>query len=115
MIEPKEFDMVVEIQAEIQALLIFYAEDEHGRNSLATRIAAAALEMNHLYEDLGLPSRAHMNHLMKKHYPALAAMKPETVRWKKFLFDTVGSVAPACVACGDQTRCFSCDLELIKS
>lgn len=104
-----------ETQAEIEALLIFYAEDDQGRNVLAGRIAAAAFEMRHLYQDLGLPSRAQMNALMKKHYPALAAMKPETVRWKKFLFDCVEAVAPACAACGDQAHCFSCELELVKN
>lgn len=103
------------VQAEIEDFLIFYAEDDHGRDVLAARIAAAAFKMRHLYQDLGLSSRAQMNALMKEHYPALAAMKPETVRWKKFLFDSIEAVAPACADCGDQAHCFSCELELVKN
>lgn len=95
-------------------LLRFYADSAYAKGALAYKIADAAFMMRHLYEDLDLPSRAHMNALMQTHYPALAAMKPRTIRWKKYLFDCIESTAPACVACGDKAHCFSCDLTLAQ-
>jgi len=37
-------------------------------------------------------------------------MKPKDKLWKKFLYDAIGMVAPACVACDDQEHCFTCIL-----
>ena len=94
-------------------LLSSYAKGLYALEVLTPRIADAAFEMNHLYEDLGLPSRDHMNRLMQEHFPTLALLKPKSVRWKKFLFDSIEATAPACVACGDQIHCFSCELTKI--
>lgn len=102
-----------EAQEKLETLLLKHAVTPFGRSILTAQIVAAAFEMGHLYSDLGLPSRARMNQLMQKHYPALALRKPGTLRWKKFLFDEINAIAPACVACGDQNHCFSCELSII--
>lgn len=94
----------------IAQLLRRHANNDHARDVLASQIAEKSLLMRHLYQDMGFESRARMNRFMTENYPSLAARKPESVRWKKYLFDCIGEVAPACAYCKDQTNCFSCEL-----
>ena len=93
-------------------LLQSYANTEYAKNIISPKIAKKALLMNHLYEDLGLQSRDMMNKLMQIHFPTLAKQKPPYIRWKKFLFDNIGEIAPACKYCHDQTNCFGCELHI---
>jgi len=51
-----------------------------------------------------------MGEFMKKHFPELAKDKPKEIRWKKFLYDKVNSIAPACYGCLDSHDCFKCDV-----
>jgi len=86
---------------------------EHGKNSyakedLAPHIARISLMMNHLYQDLGMRNRFEMGKFMKEHFPALASKKPQNKLWKKFIYDSIGEIAPACATCKDQINCFSC-------
>ena len=67
---------------------------------------------NHLYEDLGFSARNEMNAFMQVRYPELARDKPESIRWKKYLFDRIGRIAPACEGCFDYENCFGCELTL---
>jgi len=57
---------------------------------------------------LGLKSRSEMGRFMARNYPLLAAQKPKDKLWKKFLYEKIGKVAPACASCSDQLTCFSC-------
>lgn len=66
--------------------------------------------MNHLYEDLALPNRFVMGVFMKKNFPELAAQKPKNILWKKYIYDKINMVAPACYECKDQINCFACML-----
>lgn len=93
---------------EINSYLQKYAVDEMAREHIAPFIAEKSLQMNHLYEDLGFKSRTQMGAYMAYHFPKLAQMKPKEKLWKKFLYDEIGRVAPACVSCKDQEHCFSC-------
>ena len=45
---------------------------------------------------------------MMKNFPTLAKQKPKEKLWKKFIYDEIGQVAPACADCSDQLTCFSC-------
>ncbi len=92
------------------ALLSKYAQNEFARDVLSRYIAAKAFEAGHLYSDMGLDSRMELNKLMAANYPILWAMRPADKRWKKFLFDEIGSVAPACYGCQDVDNCFKCDI-----
>lgn len=98
------------MQKEIETLLESYAVDENAKDKLAPWIAENSIKLNHLYEDLGLKNRAEMGVFMSKNFPLLALKKPKELRWKKFLFDTIGKTAPACKFCPDITTCHSCDL-----
>jgi nitrogen fixation protein NifQ len=95
----------------VKALLIKHAVDENARSVLAPKVARHSLMMNHLYEDLGFISRTEMGKFMKLNFPTLAEQKPKEKLWKKYLYDCIGEVAPACVSCDDQLTCFSCQVK----
>ncbi|MFY9141964.1 nitrogen fixation protein NifQ [Sulfuricurvum sp.] len=95
---------------EIENYLKKYAMDDEARYVIAPLIAKKSLEMNHLYQDLGFKSRTQMGAYMSEHFPGLARLKPKEKLWKKFLYDAIGKVAPACATCNDQEHCFTCIL-----
>ena len=96
---------------EVLSLLRAHAADRYAHETVAPMVAEKSLEMNHLYQDLGLPNRIEMGKFMKKHFPALAQKKPQETLWKKFLYDTIGKVAPACATCSDNIHCFACRID----
>jgi nitrogen fixation protein NifQ len=93
---------------EIENYLKKYAIDDEARYIIAPLIAKKSLEMNHLYQDLGFKNRLEMGQYMTKYFPRLAQMKPKDKLWKKFLYDAIGKIAPACATCNDQEHCFTC-------
>jgi nitrogen fixation protein NifQ len=96
---------------DVKALLAKHAVNSHAKYILAPHVARVSLEMNHLYEDLGFKSRTQMGKFMSKNFPILAAQKPKEKLWKKFLYDEIGAIAPACAECHDQESCFTCILK----
>lgn len=101
----KEIDSI-----KIIDLLKKYATNNFASSALAYYIAEKIFEKGHLYSDMGLSSRVELNKLMSENYPRLAALRPDTKRWKKYMFDEIGSIAPACYDCKDSQDCFKCDL-----
>lgn len=97
-----------EMREKIENYLKKYAIDDEARYVIAPLIAKKSLEMNHLYQDLGFKSRVQMGAYMAQHFPRLAELKPKDKLWKKFLYDAIGKVAPACASCNDQEHCFTC-------
>lgn len=96
------------LENEIYVLLRFYGVNKFAKEILAPWVAYESLKMNHLYQDLGFKSRTEMGKFMNKNYPKLAAKKPKEKLWKKFLYDEIGKVAPACITCDEQFNCFKC-------
>jgi len=92
----------------VRDLLRTYAVTAHAAYELAPHVANASLMMGHMYADLGFESRTQMGKFMKTHYPKLAAMKPKNKLWKKYIYEVIDSVAPACATCNDQLTCFTC-------
>lgn len=103
-------DRIEIMQKEILELLQAHANNEFARETLAPWISNTSTQMGHLYSDLGLSSREEMGKFMKTHFTALANKKPDDIRWKKYLYDCIGKVAPACSKCLDITNCFHCSL-----
>ncbi len=93
---------------DVKSLLERYAVNFYAKTVLAPLVAHKSLLENHLYEDLGFKSRTEMGAFMKKNFPELAADKPKDKLWKKYLYDRIGSIAPACATCDDQLTCFKC-------
>ena len=98
------------MEQEVLELLQRHAVNHYVATVLAPWVAYESLKMNHLYEDLGFKSRTEMGRFMKKNFPTLAASKPKDKLWKKFLYDAIGKIAPACATCDDQATCFKCIL-----
>jgi len=96
------------MENEVRSLLQKYAVNTHAKYVLAPWVAYESLKMNHMYEGLGFKSRTQMGKFMKKNFPDLAKQKPKDKLWKKFIYDEIGQIAPACVSCNDQLTCFSC-------
>ncbi|MCX6051125.1 MAG: nitrogen fixation protein NifQ [Campylobacterales bacterium] len=100
---------------DLNALLWFYADNEHARSVLAPLVAKTSLEMNHLYEDLGFKNRIEMGKFMMENFSKLAVLKPKEKLWKKFLYEKIDAIAPACASCDDQQNCFRCMVEELYS
>lgn len=80
---------------------------------MAAIVAAACMGSDHLWEDLGLWSRADLSRLMNHNFPALAAKNDRDMKWKKFLYKQLCLEegiyvcrAPSCEVCKDYDRCF---------
>ncbi len=83
---------------------------------LAPIIARRALEPRHLWEDLGLPSRAALSAMISRHLPGLAKANGQNMRWKKFLYRQICAeegfalcLAPSCGECAERAACFAPD------
>jgi nitrogen fixation protein NifQ len=80
---------------------------------MADIVAAGCLGSDHLWQDLGLWSRADLSALMQRNFPALAARNDRDMKWKKFLYKQLCGTqgiyvcrAPSCEVCHDYAQCF---------
>jgi nitrogen fixation protein NifQ len=103
--------------ADVSALLMEHINigtPECQAKALSREIAIACLGDNHLWQDLGLPSREALGLLMKKHYPTLVQANDAGMRWKKFFYRELCSRAqvlicrsPSCEVCSEKNVCFA--------
>jgi len=107
---PQEFDEFDEI---VELLLDHRASSAEQESWLAHAIASASMGENHLWQDLGLPSRAVLSRLMQTHFPSLAAKNVGDMKWKKFFYRQLCERAgvpicksPHCADCCDYRICF---------
>ena len=80
---------------------------------LAHAIATAAMGGNHLWQDMGLPSRELLSTLLSVRFPALARRNTGDMKWKKFFYRELCLRAglllcksPSCSECIDHPTCF---------
>jgi nitrogen fixation protein NifQ len=80
---------------------------------LAYAIATASMADQHLWQDLGLPSRVELNALMERRFTALKLRNSSDMKWKKFFYRELCQAAevpicksPSCGACTDYNLCF---------
>lgn len=96
---------------DVRALLLEFAQREPAP-WLASAVAVACLGDNHLWQDLGLPSRAVLSQLLGTYFPTLVARNRGDMKWKKFLYKElcdraqVLCRAPSCAVCSDYAFCF---------
>ena len=105
--EAEEFDEIVELLLEHRSI-----PSEPGA-WLAYTVATAAMGENHLWQDMGLPSRKVLSELMRNHFPTLAAKNSGDMKWKKFFYrqlceraDVPICKSPHCADCCDYAICF---------
>lgn len=102
---------------DLEALLLRHADWSVGNKAdvhhAAWLIACASLGDQHLWQDLGLPSREGLSMLMRRWFPTLVALNAGDMRWKKFLYrqlclqeDILICKSPSCQGCVDQPQCF---------
>ncbi|MBJ7220841.1 MULTISPECIES: nitrogen fixation protein NifQ [unclassified Brenneria] len=78
-------------------------------------IASASMGFNHLWQDLGLASRAELRELMTACFEPLIGMNAKNMRWKKFFYRQVclaqeGELicrSPSCESCSEIAFCFA--------
>ncbi len=99
---------LIKMERDVMEFLQAYAKNRYSKYVIAPHIAAMSLKQNHLYQDLGFKNRVQMGRYMKRHFPTLAELKPVDKLWKKFIYDSIEKVAPACFTCKDQINCFTC-------
>ncbi|MFB5077995.1 nitrogen fixation protein NifQ [Raoultella sp. C349492] len=81
---------------------------------MAQIVAEVSLAYNHLWEDLGLESRAELRQLMSDCFPQLVVMNEHNMRWKKFFYrqrcllqqGEVTCRSPSCDECRERSVCF---------
>ena len=80
----------------------------------AAIIARRAMETRHLWEDMGLPSRAALGALIARHFPRIHAANTQNMRWKKFFYRQVCNdrdfalcLSPSCDDCAEKAECFA--------
>lgn len=102
-----EFDELVEL------LLEHRASTREQETWLAYAIASASMGENHLWQDMGLPSRKVLSDLLNTHFPTLAAQNTGDMKWKKFFYRQLCARAgipicksPHCADCCDYRICF---------
>ena len=98
----------IKMEREVMEFLQSYAKNRYSKYVIAPHVAAMSLKEHHLYQDLGFKNRVQMGKYMKCHFPKLSEIKPVDKLWKKFIYDSINRIAPACFTCKDQSNCFSC-------
>lgn len=85
-----------------------------GIPEMPTLIATASMGFNHLWEDLGLDSRAQLRELMTACFPELVLMNDLNLRWKKFFYRQLCAAggnylcrAPSCHVCYERAQCMA--------
>lgn len=81
---------------------------------LACAIATAAQRDNHLWQDMGLPSRRELSMLLQTRFGTLAARNTGDMKWKKFFYRQLCQregilicKSPRCADCCDFAKCFA--------
>ena len=99
---------------ELETWLLNYVRPEV--KEMATIVANASIGFSHLWEDLGLDSRAQLRELMQACFPELVRLNDQNMRWKKFFYrqrcEQDGGMmcrAPSCQACYERASCFAPD------
>jgi nitrogen fixation protein NifQ len=106
---------------DVLALLLEHAADQEAPTlRLAGIIALASLGENHLWQDLGLPSRKVLSDLMRENFPGLFLANSGNMRWKKFFYRELcrrAEVAicrsPSCAVCSEISVCFGAEEGLV--
>jgi nitrogen fixation protein NifQ len=103
---------------DLMALLLDHADRAAGPKAdlyhVAWQIACASLGDQHLWQDLGLPSRDALTQLIGRWFPALAVLNVGNMKWKKFFYrqlclkeDILICKSPSCADCSDSVNCFA--------
>lgn len=109
-----DFSRMLE-REDLLRLLMNHAASANNEETLgmARIVVAGCLGEDHLWQDLGLWSRADLSGLMAHNFPGLAVLNANDMKWKKFLYKQLCAAegiyvcrAPSCEVCVDYRQCF---------
>ena len=103
---------------ELRELLMQHRAGFHPLEAaMASAVAAGCLGGDHLWRDLGLPTRGDLRELLTLYFPTLAVKNSKDMKWKKFFYKQLceqegGYVcrAPTCEECAAYDDCFGEEL-----
>lgn len=97
----------------LDLLLAYRVPGLPGSAWIARAVAAGCMGEDHLWEDLGLPSRAALRRLLAAYFPKLVAQNVHDLRWKRFFYRQLCQQAevslckaPSCGVCSEYAVCF---------
>ena len=80
---------------------------------LAHAVATACMAQDHLWQDMGLPSRDLLSKLLGVYFTSLSQRNTGDMKWKKFFYRQLCERsglfvcrAPSCDVCSDYNNCF---------
>lgn len=100
---------------DLRRLLVDHAADPNAAEAawLSDILVAGCMGGDHLWQDLGLWSRADLSGLIAHNFPQLAARNSRDMKWKKFFYKQLCEAegiymcrAPSCEVCIDYFKCF---------
>jgi len=99
---------------DLLALLLEHRSNDAEQTTwLAYAIATGCLGEGHLYQDMGLPDRQALSHLLRQNFTALFEKNSGNMKWKKFFYKQLCEraevnmcKAPSCQVCDDYQKCF---------
>ncbi|NNM83174.1 MAG: nitrogen fixation protein NifQ [Burkholderiales bacterium] len=97
----------------LQLFFEHMAADDRKNREVAHLLASACMGSDHLWQDLGLPSRSALSELMSQYFPGLAEKNRADMKWKKFFYRALCEregiricKSPSCASCLDHQNCF---------
>jgi nitrogen fixation protein NifQ len=100
-----------------QLLMANRSKSEAESGWMAELVAISSLGNNHLWQDMGLPSRRQLSTVMQNYFGPLAARNDRDMKWKKFFYKQLcdqeelrSCRAPSCGDCCDYEPCFGPEL-----
>lgn len=108
--------MLEEFRNLVDLLLAHRAVPDTAHREVAHLVATACMGSNHLWQDMGLPSRNDLSGLLAAYFPDLAAKNTGNMKWKKFFYRQLcereglkSCNRPSCAACCDYDACFGAE------
>ena len=111
--EASGFEAADEFDDLVALLLDHRSDDSEETEWLAFAVATACFGDNHLWQDVGLPSRAVLSELLRGYFGSLYEKNAGNMKWKKFFYKQLCErmhinvcKAPTCGVCSDYLQCF---------
>lgn len=112
-VEGHEIDEIDEYDNLVALLMAHRRHPSTAFEWLSHAIASASFGASHLWQDMGLPSRAMLSQLIHDAFPSLAVKNTGDMKWKKFLYRQICEheeificKSPNCADCCDYQLCF---------
>jgi nitrogen fixation protein NifQ len=111
-----DFTRMLEKEDLVILLNLFSKSESFESDWVIAILVAACLGNDHLWQDLGLWSRAQLSDLLSYNFPDLAAKNDKDMKWKKFLYKQLCEAeglylcrAPSCSVCIDYAKCYGAE------